>query len=825
MMFLKKSISGAGLEKSLKITYVALSEAAVRRHIRSSVCLRSALIPALSQVVSLSAMQMKFYRIGDCVPVRVFQDRGVFVDFAYMPCIYRIAIAKQNRQVVFYDIRTNEKHPFVISASLYAAEVPRMGIGEARIASRWCHRRRIPLFNTPTAICAVPDEPTLFVGDETGRIEVFTMFMSRDAKHDWEASLVHSVKMHRDAVVQVTHCPGLDRYVSAASDGTIVVWRFDGKVGRIERESVFREPARLGIRSFVYDARTRDVVYTTTAHCFGVWRVYTTHQQTVVTNSQIIATLAVFQMSADNSFLIYVTQDNFVAVYRMPGMEPAGSWYMGLQHELRAPTGAVIFSNYLFLVGAFMSCWKIENAECDGLTPHSARMVTVLANDIFRSVISIDRRGDVNNWSVANGAKQFSYNVGIPGVTCAALDLQKRRLGVGYSDGRLKIVAANTGSELCEIDKTFVDIGCACIEFAAVFGKKAVLVGTGSKAIVMFEDISGNRCRYWRSFVGHQDALSMATVIKGNLLVSVGLEHEMFLWNILQQNPIMKFQLPDDPTVVVDLAGDPNTFIAGDVAGGIHFLTKDSPRPYASINAFGLAVKSPITTMSVISPYPLVVAGNGHGYVKYWMWSGSELREIRRFRAHGEPVRAVSISQQRRVVATMGGDEMIRLWSVEPFGMIGAFGTGTSWQANHVDTWESRTPLDDDPVHFIARSELAIEAARGATREEEEKEEPREACVPEIEVTPFSFGELAELLDSREDICIAGREATERARKRAMPPSYPLTTRSPRRVVTYTDREDFGLLVKNKDIDETLKSLKGVLARGKIVRPVAPDRH
>ena len=96
-----------------------------------------------------------------------------------------------------------------------------------------------------------------------------------------------------------------------------------------------------------------------------------------------------------------------------------------------------------------------------------------------------------------NGKKEFSYTLHENGakVLCSALDLAKRRLGLGYSDGRLKIVAANSGSELCQIDSTYLEGGCVYIKFAVIFGQKRFLACTGIKTIVMFEDMSGNRWR------------------------------------------------------------------------------------------------------------------------------------------------------------------------------------------------------------------------------------------------------------------------------------------------------------------------------------------
>lgn len=820
LMCLQKSLGGGGLlEKTIKITYLAPSELIAKKHNRTSTCLKAMFIPALGQVAALNETQLTFYSIGDCVPVNVFQDRDNFVDFTYMPCIYKIAIAKQNRQVIFYDVRNNEKDPFFISATLDANAVMRMSISEANIASQWCHRRRIPLFNTPCAICSVPDQPTLLIGDDTGKIEVFTMFTSRETKLNWQANRVCSMKMHEGGITQMDYHPTIEKYISSSTDGTIAIWRYNDKTHKIQRDYLFREPQNLGIRSYIYDVRTRDVVYTTAGHCFGVWRTYTTHQQTIETNSQLISTQIIYQMNFDNSFLISITKENFVSVYRMPEMELTRSWYMGIYHDMCPPTGCLIVDKHLYLVGAFMSCWQLESSECDGLRPHVHRMVHAYANDIFRLMISVDRHGVVNTWNILNGKKEFSYDLheNRSKVLCAALDLAKRRMGIGYSDGRLKIVSSNSGSVLCEIDKKYIERGCVYIKFAMIFAQKRFLACTGAKTIVMFEDMSGNRWRFARSFVGHQEPMSMVTVLKGNLILSIGMEHEMFLWNVQQQNPVIRYQMPDDPTVAADLVSDPDMFIVGDVCGLIHFMSRKSPTPVSSINPFGMSVRSAITALEIPDGYPLVVAGNQHGYVKYWMLDGSELKEIRRFRAHTESVVSVSVSPKFKTVVTMGNDAMIRQWSIEPFGLIGSFGTGTNWKMNRINTWESKEPLEDDPMHFVDREKAAREAAlRAAEEEEEEKDEP--VKVPEIRIAPFCLGDIEKLMDSVEEVCLSGRNQVAKRRSQIMPPEFPLTTR-PRTVNTYMNREpDFSSIIRKRNMANTIRRMNN-LTQGKIVRP------
>ena len=296
----------------------------------------------------------------------------------------------------------------------------------------------------------------------------------------------------------------------------------------------------------------------------------------------------------------------------------------------------------------------------------------------------------------------------------------------------------------------------------------------------------------------------------------------MFLWNVQQQSPVLKYQMPNDPTTAEDLPADPDMFVVGDVNGFIHFMSKSSPTPISSINAFGLSVRSAVTTIEIPDNYPLVVAGNQHGYVKYWFLVGSELQEIRRFRAHTEPVRSVSVSPQNRVVVTMGGDERIRQWSVEPFGLIGSYGMGKTWKNNHIDMWESNTPLPDDPMHFIDRTSNDVPGANG---EEEEEEDKPEVQVPPIELPAFSLNEIENMMEYAEDICLSGRNQVEKRRSEIMPPEFPLTSRpEPVNTYMYHNEPDFSSIIKKRKIPNTIRTLNN-LARGKIFKPALTDRR
>jgi WD40 repeat protein len=775
LLCIQRSLAGDALEKRLQLTFMAPTELVMKKYHRSSVCLRAAFIPALGQIVGLTETQMIFYNRGECVPVRTFSDHDNFVDFTYMPCIYKIALAKQNRQVVFYDLRTNTKDPYVISASVEALAVPKMDLTIARIVSRKCHRRVIPLFNTPCSICSIPDEPTLFIGDDRGGIEVFTMIVSKEEQSNWSSRWDGIVQMHDGPVIQMNYFPTLEKYISASADGTICLWRYDSRTRAMNRAYLFVEPRGLMVRSFVYDVRTRDLVYTTSAHEFGVWRVNTDSHQSVELHSQVISTLEIYQVG-DLSYLLLFSKTNIVSIYRMPGLESCGTWYLGMQHELCPPTGCVIMNNFCYLIGAFMSCWRFESSAGTSERPHSNKIKSAIANDVFNTVISLDSHGDVCTWNMKRGMKNYSYSVYEPGceVSCAALDAGQRRLGLSYTDGRVKIISAVAGSDLYQIDKKFVENGCVWLEFAYLGGQNTLIICTGSKSILLFQELHGNRTRFIRAFFAHTEDIIMATTVNERYIVSVGAGRELFLWKLSSPGPMVRYSLPNDPTIVCDLGRRADQFLVGDIAGFVHFLARSQTTPIKTIDAFGMTIKSPITRIAIREDDNFVTTGNLHGYVKFWRLMPSDLEPIRWYRAHSDPVVSISVSSKHGLVVT-ASDQHIRLWSVDPFGMVGAFGAGQTWQSSDPSTWLRDGGFDPDPIHFAkpaeAESKAVMESVEGSSDEESGN---GDLVGPDQRLSAKITGNM---LDEMEELIENGRKLREKEKAHADSLLYPLTTR------------------------------------------------
>jgi hypothetical protein len=171
----------------------------------SHTCIRAHYAGYLGCVLILTEYTLTYWDITDCRMIREFSEGDApFCDFCLIPRIHKIAISKQNRQIIFIDTRSYEKIDFCISATVNSHFLPRMTIAEASAALKSVqNRRKVPLFNTPTAIAALPNDSLLFVGDSDGRMEVFNIFPSREQQSGWYFSRFHVAIVHSKPVTQI----------------------------------------------------------------------------------------------------------------------------------------------------------------------------------------------------------------------------------------------------------------------------------------------------------------------------------------------------------------------------------------------------------------------------------------------------------------------------------------------------------------------------------------------------------------------------------------------------------------------------------------------
>jgi hypothetical protein len=273
----------------------------------------------------------------------------------------------------------------------------------------------------------------------------------------------------------------------------------------------------------------------------------------------------------------------------------------------------------------------------------------------------------------------------------------------------------------------------------------------------------------------------MAIIVKDHFVVSIGAGIELILWSVTCPAPVIRYKLKSEPTAIADLVSDQTQFLMGDTSGFIHFLSTTEQTPLKTINSFRVSVKSPISRICVLAADGMIVTTNLHGYVKYWRLKDHDLDEIRLFRAHSDALIDCAISPGRRIVATVS-NEQVRLWGINPFGMLGSLGTGKLWKCASPSTWAGEDGFELNPVHFaIAEDDTGADAESmaDAPPEEDAREEEEKGKPPDVEhiVPPLSMATVARAIDSIEDVLEAGTRILSTRKQKIEEILYPLTSR------------------------------------------------
>jgi len=762
----QKSAAITQMENKLRLTYHAPSVRLLPKSKKTPPCLRVRYLPYISQIISLSESVISFWNSDNCSLIRTLTDKDLFVDFCCIQSISKLAIAKKNRQIIFYDLRTQNIMDYCISSTLDTSSIHNYTADETKSAIRSCRRKTIPLYHTPTAIESDPSQPIIYVGNEEGNIEVFYVNASSTSRQDWNSSRMSVLKVHSSMITQITYLPSLSSFASSSHDGTITVWTYSLITKDFRVESVFKEKTKTPITYFIFYEKTMDFVYLTTAHCFGQWRYGTYFNTTMETNSQIVTTITLVPSDMGAPFLVAVTNDSFVSIYRMPNLEVCDNKFLGLHYSLAPPTGSVYDNRHLYLIGSFLSSWKCDHGVIENMLPHKDPLIGIAANDLFKSIFTFDRNGNVNSWSIFNGSKDFFFQSKNHDdeVTSQSIDISKRRLAIGFRSGLIRIITSNSGSVLTTIDSSQLLGACTNILFTSMFGSNRIICTSSKKVAILFEDLPGNRIRFQRSFMGHNEYITSVVTLKSTYILTIGQEKELFLWSIQHQNPVMRFRIPNDPTVSIDIPSSHDHFLLGDITGNVYVMDISNPSPISSYNAVGIRIKSSINSM-VLTNDSHIVVGNSHGYVSISLFDDKHLRfsYVNRIRAHDKGIIDISCFEKYDAFITAGIDQEVKFWSIKPLKLVGQLGKNEKWVLSNPDSWFDHG-IPEDQSHFkediVSPTSPKIEETI-KSREEEDKSEnllgDKSVSAPELPIPPFTLNLAKAILGETEELTHSGR--------------------------------------------------------------------
>jgi WD40 repeat protein len=480
-------------------------------------------------------------------------------------------------------------------------------------------------------------------------------------------------------------------------------------------------------------------------------------------------------------YVITVSQDNFFTAYYLSNLEQLAHWHVGQHHKSRPANYCLVVEDSLYLIGSYLSAWKIRSGGGDNGSPHQAPIIWQATNDRCSTLVSVDRSGEVITWNLATGRKEGNYHrrVGHTEVLCAAVDGIHKRLILGYSDGAVRIMAVNTGVLLTEIDRRYFKGGCFHAAFTQLSSLAKILACSGNKSAVLFDDLSGNRVRFVRNFVCPIENPTLAISLKNRYVLTVGTGKELLIWTETHAVPIRKITFQGEPSAAVDLPNESDLFLLGDASGFVHLVSLKTGSIAQSINVFRMRIPSPITSLLFYPSLDTMVITNMHGYVRLWKQENGEFIEIKRFRAHTSSVVSTSISKKYLLLVTAGLDDQIRLWSfADGEFYIGEFGGTKSWDVQDPQTWVKGNGLEEDFLDFALDGLPKEEGQKKQASEEEDKAEARTVEVAEeVPVRRSSISEMRSLLEEMEEM-LYGRTARSREASRHATHRTPVVKRN-----------------------------------------------
>ena len=759
------SVGASDEEVKLLLKFKAPKQVVMRKPGRTSPCLRARYVSKFDEIVTLTENSLTFWSPLSCLVLDEFvDDTSPFIDFCFIPKINMFAITRRNRQIIFYDSKAELISNFVISATVDQKDMERMSINEAKAALSVCSkRRRVPLFNTPTAIESVPNDALIVVGDLDGRVEIFEIIVTRGFKIGMKYQRHKVVKLHHGAVTQISYVRQLETFVSSGLDGKVCLWTYNKKFNELNEIASFVDPKGAPIEKFVFDVGDRSVLYSTSQHSICCWRVGA-EDGVYAETPHHISIIEMYFPPGEKPYVITLNDLGFFVAYRMPNLAQVGEWHLEKHHQTRLPTVSLFHNQRLYLVGSYISAWECEVTEGRGSHPHKFPIISTTVTDLFKKIVTIDRGGDLITWDIETGRKGFccSWNRKDTDLTCASVDEQGKRVFLGYSDGTARIVTINAASALTELDPRHFKGGCQYALFGVMNRGGKIFVCNGNKQVVMFEDLTANRVRFIRNFNCHNENPAKVVILKQRLLLTIGVGTELLIWNTVQQGPIKKLQLPSEASLAVDLPSDKDAFIIGDIDGKLHFVSVSTGAILTTINVFKMKIPSALTNVIVCEELSILVIGNMHGYVKQLELETGQLQERRLVKAHEGAVLQMFVSAKYQVLVTSGRDEEVRVWSLKgDGGLIGLLGRIRKWDLHDSSAWMTEECLEINPTDFT--NEEAPKPELTTDSESESAEEP-DTETPASGESSFCLDLMRQLLDQMEDQYHSGRIVVRKAK-------------------------------------------------------------
>lgn len=682
-----------------KIKYIKPDDSVLRLYKKQQKYLKSFYLSDTHQIVSLSNECLQFWSPESCEVTEEFSNKEFkFIDCTIMPNLQLIAIITDKRTIIYYDMKYGTGGKNYISATLKRKDLQRLTIGQSVKLIDSLKSKKIQLFHKSTCIGAHPDQNILYVGDEEGIVEVFSVIRTSIFMSDFSTERLAWFQIHDSEVSTIEYVKQFGSMVSSSYDGTIKVWDYDTNRHECRLRSLQNISGK-SITKLYFDTMSNLFVFTTTTHNIGTWAMYTNSLKMIDIPPSEIRNCIVIPYNCDISYILTISSKNFVTVYFLRTLEYITSFLLKDKHFNCVPTTSQYCNNCLYLLGSYMTAWKVVSYTDDGIKPHKEKII--FAEVKGDSLYTIDETGVFIHWNMLTGEKQKIFSISpIKGQIIRDVTCNKDRIAEICADGSIRIVGIDSGLEISSIPKNQLERKTLCVKFGKIGSTKYLFAAGRSKILYMFSDLPGNKFRYLRSLTGHSEIIEKIYIIKNLFTLTIGAVKEIFLWDTKCIQ--IRYTIPGEPIVAIDLKGFNDIFIITDTLGNINFMSTHRHTPLESKKAFELKKDAPLSAITQFGDH--IIVGNTIGYVAVYLLEhisgGYTCNFVCLCRSHIVPIMFLSVHKRSSTIVSVGQDGKVLLYSMQHRSFVGSIGTFVYWDLANRETWKCDPPVDEDNTLF-----------------------------------------------------------------------------------------------------------------------------